>query len=187
MANPLPTPTPASAPARRNRWQRALRVLRHRWMDESDARHAIPLELRKRLGRYVSASEARHSGEVRICVESALPSSYIWRDATMRERAITMFGKLRVWDTEQNNGVLIYLVLADNAIEIVADRALNTKVSTQEWQKITASMAAAFKAQHFEAGLTQALEEVSALLVQHFPLAPGQQRHNELPNTPFVN
>ena len=172
---------------RRSWWQRALRVLRHRWMDAADARRAVPPELLKRLGDYVSASEARHSGEVRICVESALPSSYIWRDAVPREHAITLFGKLRVWDTEHNNGVLIYLLLAENAIEIVADRALNTMVSAQEWQKIAANMAVAFKAQHFEAGLTQALEEVSALLVQHFPLKPGQQRRNELPDTPFMN
>ena len=177
---------PSTAPISRTWWQRAMRLLGHRWMDESDARRAVSPELVARLGQYVSASEARHSGEVRICVESALPSSYIWRDASPRQRAITLFGKLRVWDTERNNGVLIYLLLAENAIEIVADRALNSKVSTQEWQAITASMATAFQARRFEDGLTQALQEVSALLVQHFPLATDEQHRNELPNTPFV-
>ena len=172
---------------RRGWWQRALRVLRHRWMDDFDTRRAVPPELRKRLGDYVSASEARHSGEVRICIESALPSSYLWRDALPRERAVTLFGKLRVWDTQHNNGVLIYLLLAENAIEIVADRALNTLVTAQEWQGITNRMAAAFKTRRFEAGLTQALEEVSALLVQHFPIEPSEPRRNELPNAPFIN
>ena len=76
----------------------------------------------ERLARRVAASEQRHSGEVRIYVEAGLPLSYLWRDATPRERAVAMFGKLRVWDTEQNNGVLIYLLLAEHAIEIVADR-----------------------------------------------------------------
>ncbi len=177
----------SSSPVRRNWLQRAARVLRHRWMDDANTRSAVPPQLLQRLADYVSASEARHSGEVRICVEAALPNSYIWRDAAPRERAITMFGKLRVWDTEHNNGVLIYLLLAENAIEIVADRALNAFVSQQEWQAITNRMAAAFKAQRFEDGLTQALEEVSARLVQHFPLAAGQQRRNELPDAPFVN
>ena len=76
----------------------------------------------------MAASERRHSGEIRVCVEAGLPLSYLWRDATARERAVTMFGKLRVWDTEHNNGVLIYLLLAEHAIEIVADRGLNRHV-----------------------------------------------------------
>ena len=122
-----------------------------------------------------------------LCVEVALPNSYIWRNAASRERAVTLFGKLRVWDTAHNNGVLIYLLLAERSIEIVADRAFNDKVSAAQWQSITDSMASAFKAGQFESGLTQALEEVSALLVAHFPLADGAKRPNELPNAPFLN
>ena len=76
----------------------------------------------------MAASERRHSGEIRVCVEAGLPLSYLWRGATARERAVTMFGKLRVWDTEHNNGVLIYLLLAEHRIEIVADRGLNRHV-----------------------------------------------------------
>ena len=78
----------------------------------------------ERLRERVAASERRHSGEIRICVEAGLPLSYLWRGLSARDRAITMFGKLRVWDTEHNNGVLIYLLLAEHAIEIVADRGL---------------------------------------------------------------
>ena len=160
------------------------RMLRHRWLDASDTRKAIPADMVERLARRVAASEGRHSGEVRIYVEAGLPTSYLLRDATPRERAVTMFAKLRVWETEHNNGVLIYLLLAEHAIEIVADRGINRHVTPAEWQAIVARMGSAFRDGRFEDGLTQALEEVSALLVQHFPLAPGEANPNELPDEP---
>jgi uncharacterized membrane protein len=134
----------------------------------------------------VGASERRHSGEIRICVEAGLPMSYLWRDARPRERAITLFGKLRVWDTEDNNGVLIYLLLAEHAIEIVADRGIDSRVSDVQWAEMAQRMGAAFREGRFEDGLTQALEEVSALLVEHFPLAEGEADRNELPDAPVV-
>ena len=162
------------------------RILKHSWLDESDTRRAIPPELVEQLTRRVAASEQRHTGEVRIYVEAGLPLSYLWRGASARERAVQMFGKLRVWDTEQNNGVLIYLLLAEHAIEIVADRGLNQKVEAAEWQRIVAHMREAFRARHFEEGLTQALSEVSALLVRHFPAAPGTPNANELPDAPTL-
>ncbi len=115
-----------------------------------------------------------------------MPLSYLKRDAAARERAVAMFGKLRVWDTEYNNGVLIYLLLAEHSIEIIADRGLARHVNTAEWQCITATMSAAFKAGQFEAGLNQAVDAVDALLVQHFALAPGEANPNELPNAPYL-
>ena len=162
------------------------RMFRHLWLDESDTRGAIPPDLVERLSRRVAASEKRHSGEVRIYVESSLPLSYLRRRATPRERAVSMFGKLRVWDTEQNNGVLIYLLLAEHAIEIVADRGLSARVAEDEWRRIVERMGSAFKEKRFEDGLTQALEEVSALLVAHFPLAFGTVNANELPDEPVL-
>ena len=162
------------------------RMLRHRWLDASDTRKAIPADMVERLARRVAASEGRHSGEVRIYVEAGLPTSYLLRDATPRERAVTMFAKLRVWETEHNNGVLIYLLLAEHAIEIVADRGINRHVTPAEWQAIVARMGSAFRDGRFEDGLTQALEEVSALLVEHFPLAPGEANPNELPDQPVL-
>ena len=165
---------------------RLKRLLRHRWLDEDDTRKAIPPDMLKRLMLRVAASEARHSGEIRMCVEASLPSSYIWRDATPRQRAIAMFGKLRVWDTLHNNGVLVYLLLAERAIEIVADRALTRHVAPHEWTAMVERMAGAFREDRFEDGLTQALEEVSALLVRHFPLAPGEANTNELPDEPVL-
>ncbi|MFN9745236.1 MAG: TPM domain-containing protein [Betaproteobacteria bacterium] len=162
-----------------NRW---LRILKHRWTDETDAARALGPEALLRLEQRVATSERRHSGEIRLCVEAGLPLSYLWRDATPRQRAVTMFGKLRVWDTEQNNGVLIYLLLAEHAIEVVADRGLARAVPPETWQQLVAGMREAFRAGHFEEGLAQAVDRVDALLVAHFPQAPGQDNPNELPD-----
>ena len=173
--------------AQARNWGRIFaRMLRHRWLDESDTRKAIPPELLARLARRVAASEQRHSGEIRIYVEAGLPLSYLWRAATPRERAVAMFGKLRVWDTQDNNGVLIYLLLAEHAIEIVADRGLASRVAQQEWQAIVERMGSAFRERRFEDGLTQALEEVSALLVAYFPRGAGAANPNELPDEPAL-
>jgi uncharacterized membrane protein len=162
-----------------NRW---LRILKHRWTDETDAARALGPEALLRLEQRVEMSERRHSGEIRLCVEAGLPLSYLWRDATPRQRAVTMFGKLRVWDTEQNNGVLIYLLLAEHAIEVVADRGLARAVPPETWQQLVAGMREAFRAGRFEDGLAQAVDRVDALLVAHFPLAAGQANPNELPD-----
>jgi uncharacterized membrane protein len=162
------------------------RIWRHLWLDEDDTRKAIPRDVAERLKARVAASEQRHSGEVRICVEAALPLSYLWRNASARQRAVALFGKLRVWDTEHNNGVLIYLLLAERAIEIVADRGLARRVPPAEWQAIVARMRSAFREGRLEDGLTQALEEVSALLVEHFPVQPGERNRNELPDAPVL-
>ena len=156
-------------------WRRLRRFLTHRWIDVGDARKALPRAAQERLERRIAASEQRHTGEVCICVEAALPASYLLRDATARERAVAMFGKLRVWDTEHNNGVLIYLLLAEHAIELVADRGLNRHVDVQRWQQVVEQLRKALRAGQYEDGLTTALEEVSALLVQHFP-APAAGR-----------
>ena len=98
-----------------------------------------------------------------------------------------MFAKLRVWDTEHNNGVLIYVLLADHAIELVADRGINQHVSAAQWQVMVQHLSEAIKDGRYEDGLTQALEEVSAVLVQHFPLAEGKFNPDELPNAPVLN
>ena len=98
------------------RGSKLARIWRHLWLDESDTRKAISREAAERLKHRVAASEQRHTGQVRICIEAALPLSYLWRNETPRQRAIAVFGKLRVWDTEHNNGVLIYLLLAERAI-----------------------------------------------------------------------
>jgi uncharacterized membrane protein len=167
-----------------------LRILKHRWLDSADTHRLIPDEMARRLAQRVAASEARHSGEVRLCVEAALPLSYLWRlnrtnsvGMLTRERAVSWFGRLGVWDTEHNNGVLIYLLLAEHAIEFVADRALNEHVDQAQWQAIIDRLGARLQKGEFEDGLTQALEEVSALLVAHFPIEASGVSPNELPDS----
>ncbi len=163
---------------------RLLRILKHRWLDETDSQRALGEAGLERLEARIANSERLHRGEIRVCVEAGLPLSYLWRDATPRERAVTMFGKLRVWDTEHNSGVLIYLLLAEHAIEIVADRGLNRHVPPEEWQRLTQSMSAAFKAGHFEEGLIAAIDAVDRLMNQHFAVVAGTENPNELPNRP---
>jgi uncharacterized membrane protein len=162
------------------------RIFKHRWFDDQATRKAVPPDMLARLTQRVQASEKRHSGEIRIFVENGLRWSYLRRHASLRqitrERAINVFSKLRVWDTAQNNGVLIYLLMAERAIEIVADRGLRERVDPQTWQAIVLRMSDTFKTGDFETGLTQALEEVSALLVQHFHLAADETNPNELPD-----
>jgi uncharacterized membrane protein len=158
------------------------RLIRHRWFDDRHLRRALGADALRRLEARVAQSEGRHSGEIRVCVEASLPLSYLWRDLGARERAVMLFGKLRVWDTEHNNGVLIYLLLAEHAIEVVADRGLMRHVDVAQWQALVEGMRDAFRAGRIEAGLAQAVDTVSALLAQHFPLEEGQANPNELPD-----
>jgi uncharacterized membrane protein len=167
--------------------RRWLRWWRHRWTPERAAEHAVPPAMAERLQARVMASEARHTGQVVLCIEGALPNSYLFRavrvapvEAVVRERALAWFGKLRVWDTEHNNGVLIYLQLAERRVEIVADRGINRHVPDGHWQNVVRQLGTQLRQSDFENGLTQALEEVSALLVQHCPLPVGQAPSNEL-------
>lgn len=162
------------------------RLLKHRLLDEGDARRMLGKDALARIEASVAASEKRHSGEIRVVVEAGLPLSYLRRKATPRDRAVALFGKLGVWDTERNNGVLIYLLLAERAIEIVADRGLNRVVSTNEWAEIAASMQSAFQAADFEGGLLRAVDAVDALLVRHFAARPGDVDVNELPDAPLL-
>jgi len=163
-----------------------VRLLKHRRLDAADAERLLGSGALERLQARVAASEAAHSGEIRLCVEAGLPLSYLRRGATARERAVAMFGKLRVWDTAHNNGVLIYLLLAEHAIEIVADRGLSARVDADEWQRIAQTMQAAFKSGQFETGLNQAIDAVGAFLAAHFALAPGEANPNELPDAPYL-
>ncbi len=165
---------------------RLTRILKHRWHDEHDAARIFNTEALNRLEQQVANSEQRHSGEIRLCVEAGLPLSYLLRDATARERAVTLFGKLRVWDTELNNGVLIYLLLADHAIEIVADRGVARHVPQSHWNTVLAGMKQAFADGRFEQGLADAVQAVHAELLQHFALAPDQVNPDELSNRPHL-
>jgi uncharacterized membrane protein len=162
---------------------RITRLIRHRLLDDTDTRRALDDAALERLAERVRTSEVRHSGEIRISVEAGLPLGYLWQELSARDRALTLFGKLRVWDTEANNGVLIYLLLAEHAIEIVADRGLARHVPPGHWQAVLEGMGDAFRAGRYEQGLVQAIEQVEALLLRLFPLAEGEATPNELPDT----
>jgi len=164
----------------------SLRLLKHRMLDEGDAKRMLSKDALARIEQRVAASEKRHSGEIRVVVEAGLPLSYLRRKGTPRERAIALFGKLGVWDTERNNGVLIYLLLAERAIEIVADRGLNQHVAATEWTQIAESMKNAFQERDFEGGLLRAIDAVDALLVRHFAAQAGEVDVNELPDAPLL-
>ncbi len=170
---------------------RIKRIFKHRWVDDSATQRVIAPAMLERLQQRVAASEQRHSGEVRVYIEAGLPLRYLWTDAPTqqiaRQRALDLFSQLRVWDTAANNGVLIYLLLAEHEIDIVADRGLNERVETAFWPALVTRMSGAFQQAKFEEGLTQALSEVSALLVQHFPLGANESNPNELPDAPILN
>jgi uncharacterized membrane protein YgcG len=183
--------TAAAAP-RRSPVARLRRVLRHLLADPADGPRRLGPGATERLTARVAASEARHTGQIRVSVEAGLPLSYLWRDAPPRQRALMVFSKLRVWNTEANNGVLIHLLLADRAIELVADRGLARHVDAAQWQAIVDVLQSDCRAGRFEAGLAAAIDAVDALLRRHFPRGDGQggdghgggDARNELPDAP---
>lgn len=134
--------------------------------------------------RAVAATEATHAGQIRVVIEASLDGPRLWARETARERAIEVFSLLRVWDTEHNNGILIYLLLADRDVEIVADRGIHAHCGPEVWQSICTTMEQAFRAGRFEAGLVEGIEAAGTHLARHFPR--DHTRGNELPDAPLV-
>ena len=155
-------------------------LLEHRWRE----RRIFTPKVLSRIEQAIKAGEATHSGQIRFVVEGALDGAPLFRNQSARARALDIFSQLRIWDTEHNNGVLIYLLLADRDIEIVADRGINGKVGIEGWEKICAVLEKEFRAGLFEHGVVRGIEEVSLVLAQHFPKQPGGS--NELPDAPVV-
>jgi len=166
--------------------KRGRRLFVNRCADARDIRVRFPRAVLDRLAARVAASERRHGGELLVCIEAGLPWSYIRREATARERALTLFGKLRVWDTEDNNGILIYLSLAEHTIELIADRGLNARVAAERWSAIADELGRALSDRRFEEGLNQAIDAVTALLIAHFPRDGDAPKPNALPDAPVV-
>lgn len=160
------------------------RIGRHLLMPDWRARTIFPAAVLARIEQATAAAERRHAGQVRFAVEAALDLPLLLRGVSARERAIDAFSALRVWDTEQNNGVLIYLLLADHDVEIVADRGVAARVAPADWENICHAMEADFRAGRFEQGVLQGIEAVGELLARHFPRnGPGR---NELTDTPVL-
>lgn len=131
-----------------------------------------------------ATSERIHRAEIRCAIEAALPLGHLWRGVSSTARAVEVFSLLRMWDTAENNGVLLYVLLAERHIEIIADRGFTDRVTTEDWQAICAQMQSAFGAGHYEAGTLAALDQISAFACRHFP-ARGIDR-NELPDAAVI-
>lgn len=160
------------------RWMKHL--LAGRWQ----VRQHFPQEAMASIGRAIDESERSHSGELRFAVEAGLEWFELWRGVTPRARAIEVFSQLRVWDTEQNSGVLIYLLLADRDVEIVADRGIHARVGDAAWQDICRAMEQQFRQGQFEQGVMEGVAAITTLLQHHFPAAPDNP--NEMRNDPVV-
>jgi uncharacterized membrane protein len=132
----------------------------------------------------IKDAEAGHSGQIRFVVEGALDGAPLFKGQSARQRALDIFSQLRIWDTEHNNGVLIYLLLADRKVEIIADRGIDAKVGAAGWEKICSAMQAEFSHADFEAGVIKGIEAVSQQLAKYFP--GGSAGMNELPDAPVV-
>ena len=161
-----------------------LRLLRHLFTDRWAVKRAFSTAALRRIGETITAGERRHMGELEFAVEASLPFGVLLSGRSSKDRAIDWFGRLRVWDTEHNSGILIYVLLADHTVEIVADRGIHARVGEVGWQAIAADMQRAFADGRFEQGAIAGLTTASELLARHFP-AEGENR-NELPDEPVI-
>jgi uncharacterized membrane protein len=155
-------------------------LVEHRWR----VRRIFPPQVLATIEQAIKSGEATHSGQIRFVVEGALDGKPLFRDQPARERALDIFSQLRIWDTAHNNGVLIYLLLADRDVEIVADRGIDAKVGAAGWQKICAGMQEDFKVGNFSGGVIRGIQAVSQQLAAHFP--KRGKGPNELPDVPVV-
>jgi uncharacterized membrane protein len=155
-------------------------LLEHRWR----VRRIFPAKVLAAIEQAIKAGETTHSGQVRFVVEGALDGAPLFRNQSARARALDIFSQLRIWDTAHNNGVLIYLLLADRNVEIVADRGIDAKVGAAGWEKICADMETDFRGGNFETGVIRGIEAVSRQLAAHFPKQDAGP--NELPDKPVV-
>lgn len=162
-----------------------MRWIRHLFLDDLAMRRAFPAATLEAVARAVAEQEKRHRGELRVAIEGGLPIQALVVGRTAHERALEQFTRLRVWDTDDNAGVLVYLLLADHRVEIVADRGIHARVGAAAWETICGAMQREFAAGRYEEGLVSGLASISDLLAQHFP-AQDSGNPNELPDKPVL-
>jgi uncharacterized membrane protein len=160
------------------------RTLRHLFSTRWQTRRRFTPAVLARIEAAIAALERRHAGEIRFAIESAFDLPELWYGTTPRQRALAVFGHLGVWDTAANNGVLIYVLMADRDVEIVADRALAARVRQTEWDAVCREMEAHFRAGRFAEGAEAGIAGVGRLLALHFPGDGGDR--NEQPNPPVL-
>ena len=160
------------------------RIWRHWLAQLRPARQVLPAAALAQIDGEIQAAELTHAGEIRIAVETSLSLPQLWRGLAARARALQLFAALGVWDTAHNNGVLIYVLLADRAVEIVADRAIAERISEAEWAALCGEVAERFRQGDAAAGCCVAVRSVALRLARFFPAAGGDG--NELPNQPVL-
>lgn len=159
------------------------RLVRH--VFSPSVRRAFPPAALQAITEAIAAGEQRHGGQVMFAVEADLPLAALWHKVSPRQAAEHAFARLRTWDTTHNNGVLIYLLLADHAIEIVADRGLHGRVAPEQWRRICTHLREGLRGPAPVEALRDAIDEVSTLLEGHFPAAAGSD-DDALPNAPQI-
>jgi hypothetical protein len=160
------------------------RIVPHLLAEQNMRRH-FPARVLDAIQHAVAEGEARHDGQVCFAIEGALRLRALFKNVTPRQRAEEVFAHLRVWDTQNNSGVLVYVLLAERAIEIVADRGIAARVPEPEWKSICIQMQNRFAAGEFERGAVEGVAAVSGLLAKHFP-SNGSAKANELPDRPVL-
>ena len=160
------------------------RIMRHLSTGHAAVRRAFPPRTLDAIERAIGEAESKHDGQIRFAVEAALELVPLLAGQTGQQRAVEVFSKLRVWDTEHNNGVLVYLLLADRDVEIIADRGIHARLGQETWESICRDMEAAFRNGEFEAGVLAGVHAVGEHLARHFP-ARGN-KPNEMPDRPVV-
>lgn len=160
------------------------RIFRHLLYLPLSARRAFPPRALAAIEEAIRACEQTHRGEIRFAVEGSLGLIPLLRGQSARQRALEIFSALRVWDTEHNNGVLVYLLLADRDVEIIADRGVHRLVGDAAWEAVCRDMERAFRAGRFEAGVTGGIQAIGGLLASGYPSGAGHP--NELPDQPVV-
>ena len=159
------------------------RLWRHLVTDRGAVNRAFSADDLRRIETAIADGERRHAGQLCVAIEAALPLACVWQRVSPRERALEVFGLLRVWDTEHNDGVLLYLLLADKDVEIVADRGIHARVGAAAWESICKSMEAAFRAGQYAEGVEAGIAAITGLLAVH---APGAGGRNELSDRPVI-
>lgn len=161
------------------------RIIKHLFIPEMVVSQKFPPAAMRSIEEAIAKSEKAHTGEIRFAVEGTLHISELFKDKSARERALDVFSQLRIWDTEYNNGVLIYLLLADRDIEIVADRGIHGKVGTEGWEAICHAMEQLFREGKFEEGVLYGINAITQILIKEYP-ATGNDNPNELPDKPII-
>ncbi len=161
-----------------------IRVMRHLSTGRARVRRLFSASALAAISEAIRATEILHDGQIRFAVEASLDLAPLLAGQTAQQRAIEVFSSLRIWDTEHNNGVLIYLLLADRDVEIIADRGIHVRLGPEIWEAICREMEAAFRTGHFEAGALAGIHAVGEHLSRHFP-ARGDKT-NEMPDNPVV-